>query len=145
MSLTTHLQLMPKLRSSVATPLLLLHASYGYGYIEARTDTTQQSGQTPDKEVEIKNITVYLDGWLTVHRSITLADFQLDAQNSYLFIYNTFIKILYVFRALPLLSSGGNVVTVYMQFLVSSLSVGDCLVHRLTLRRLMSYIWSTHS
>jgi hypothetical protein len=30
----------------------------GYGYIEARPDTTQQSGQTPDKEVEIKNITV---------------------------------------------------------------------------------------
>ena len=32
----------------------------GYGYIEARTDTTQQSGQTPDKEVEIKNINVYV-------------------------------------------------------------------------------------
>jgi hypothetical protein len=30
----------------------------GYGYISARTDTTQQSGQTPYKEVEIKNITV---------------------------------------------------------------------------------------
>ena len=26
----------------------------GYGYIESLTDTTQQSGQTPDKEVEIK-------------------------------------------------------------------------------------------
>jgi hypothetical protein len=48
-----------------------------------------------------------LDDWLTVHRSITLADFQLDAQNSYLFIYNTFIKILYTFRALPCSSSGG--------------------------------------
>jgi len=37
-----------------------------------------------------------LDDWLTVHRSTTLVDFQLDAQNSYLFIYvyNTFIKIL---------------------------------------------------
>jgi len=42
-----------------------------------------------------------------VHRSITLVDFQLDAQNSYLFIYNTFIKILYMFRALPCSSSGG--------------------------------------
>ena len=42
------------------------------------------------------------DDWLTVlHRSITLADLQLDAQNSYLFTYNTFIKILYMFRALP--------------------------------------------
>ena len=28
---------------------------------------------------------------------LTLVDLQLDAQNSYLFIYNTFIKILYVF------------------------------------------------
>jgi len=42
-----------------------------------------------------------LDDWLTVHRSITLVDLQLDAQNSYLFTYNTFIKILYMFRALP--------------------------------------------
>ena len=33
------------------------------GYIAARTDTTQQSGQTPDKEVEIKNITVYVSGY----------------------------------------------------------------------------------
>ena len=48
-----------------------------------------------------------LDDWLTVHCSITLVDFQLDAQNSYLFTYNTFIKILYVFRALPCSSSGG--------------------------------------
>jgi len=40
-----------------------------------------------------------------VHRSITLADFQLDAQNSYLFTYNTIIKILYMFRALPSSSS----------------------------------------
>jgi hypothetical protein len=31
----------------------------GRGYIEART---RQSGQTPDKEVEIKNITVYVSG-----------------------------------------------------------------------------------
>jgi len=27
-----------------------------------------------------------VDDWLTVHRSITLVNFQLDAQNSYLFI-----------------------------------------------------------
>jgi len=47
-----------------------------------------------------------LDDWLTVHRSITLVDLQLDAQNSYLFTYNTFIKILYMFRALPCSSSG---------------------------------------
>jgi len=42
--------------SNVAVPL-------GYGYIGARTDKTQQSGQTPDKEVEIKNITVYVSGY----------------------------------------------------------------------------------
>ena len=49
----------------------------------------------------------FLDGWLTVHHSISLINFQLDAQNSYLFIYNTFIKIPYMFRALPCSSSGG--------------------------------------
>jgi len=38
---------------------------------------------------------------------ITLVDFQLDAQNSYLFTYNIFIKILYMFRALLCSSSGG--------------------------------------
>jgi hypothetical protein len=47
------------------------------------------------------------DNWLTVHRSVTLADFQLDAQNSYLCTNNTSIKILYMFRALPCSSSGG--------------------------------------
>jgi hypothetical protein len=54
-----------------------------------------------------ENFIIYLDDWLTVHRSITLVDFQLDAQNSYLFTYNTLIKILYVFRALPVSSSRG--------------------------------------
>jgi hypothetical protein len=37
----------------------------------------------------------------------TLVDFQLDVQNSYLFIYNTLIKILNMFWALPCSSSGG--------------------------------------
>ena len=32
-----------------------------------------------------------LHDWLTVYCSITLVDLQLDAQNSYLFTYNTFI------------------------------------------------------
>ena len=39
--------------------------------------------------------------------ALTLVDIQLDAQNSYLFTYNTFIKILYMFRALPCTSSRG--------------------------------------
>ena len=73
-----------------------------------------------------------LDDWLTVHRSITLVDLQLDAQNSYLFTYNTFIKILYMFRALPCSSSGGlHRNCIYVQPAVSSLSAGDCPVHRL--------------
>ena len=73
-----------------------------------------------------------LDDWLIVHRSITLVDLQLDAQISYLFTHNTFIKILYMFRALPCSSSGGlRRNCIYMQPLVSSLSAGDCTVHRL--------------
>jgi hypothetical protein len=48
-----------------------------------------------------------LDDWLTLHRSITLVDLQLDVQNSYLFTYNTFIKILYMFRTLLCSSSEG--------------------------------------
>jgi hypothetical protein len=38
--------------------------------------------------------------------SLTLVDLQLDAQNSYSFTYDTFIKILYMLRALPCSSSG---------------------------------------
>jgi hypothetical protein len=38
-------------------------AKYGRGYIDARTDTTQQTGQTPDKEVEIKNTIVYVSDY----------------------------------------------------------------------------------
>jgi hypothetical protein len=38
---------------------------------------------------------------------IILIDLQLDAQNSYLFTRNTFIKIPYMFRALSRSSSGG--------------------------------------
>jgi hypothetical protein len=39
--------------------------------------------------------------------ALTFVDIQLYAQNSYLFTYNTFIKILYMFRALPCSTSGG--------------------------------------
>ena len=42
-----------------------------------------------------KNLRLHLDDWLTVlHRSINLVGFQLDAKNSYLFTYNTFINTL---------------------------------------------------
>jgi hypothetical protein len=60
---------------------------------------------------------------LTVHLSITLVNDQLDAQ-----IFNTFITILYIFRAISCSSSGGQIVLI--QHLVSSLSVSDRPVHR---------------
>ena len=77
-----------------------------------------------------------------MHRSITLVDLQLDALNSCLFTYNTFIKLLYMFRALPCSSSGDIsrnyiyihihiYIYIYMQPLVSSLSACDCTMHRL--------------
>ena len=43
---------------------------------------------------------------VTDKQLLTLVDL-IDAQNSYLFTYNTFIKILYMFRALSCSSSGG--------------------------------------
>ena len=49
----------------------------------------------------------YAANWNKKHKSLTLVIVQLDAQNSYLFICNTFIKILHMFRALPCSSSGG--------------------------------------
>jgi hypothetical protein len=51
---------------------------------------------------------------------------QLDAQILY---FDTFIILLYMFRALLCSSSGGQIVLV--QHLVSSLSLGDCSVHSL--------------
>jgi hypothetical protein len=41
------------------------------------------------------------------NRKMTLVDFELDTQNSCLFTYITYVKILYMFRALPCSSSGG--------------------------------------
>ena len=65
-------------------------------------------------------------------KRLTLVDFQPDAQNSDLFTCNTYIKILYMFRALPCSSSGRiRRNCIYMQPLVFSLSAGDCPVHRL--------------
>jgi len=59
--------------------------------------------------------TSHLTCWLLKYRcflvfglkSVSLVNFQLDAQNYYLFTYNTFIKILYMFRVLLCSSSGG--------------------------------------
>ena len=44
-------------------PFVTIRPVLGYSYIGARNDTTQQSGQTPDKEVEITNIIVYVSGY----------------------------------------------------------------------------------
>jgi len=65
------------------------------------------AGSIINIRIEIVQTFKNIDDWLTVHRSIILVYLQLDAQNSYLFTYNTFIKILYMFRALRCLSSGG--------------------------------------
>jgi hypothetical protein len=72
-----------------------------------RLQRTLQKALITLKEITKWNILWCLYDWLTVHRSTILVDFQLDAQNSYLFTYNTFIKILYMFRALPSSSLGG--------------------------------------
>jgi len=45
----------------------------GYGYIRARNDTTQQSEQTPYKEAEIKNITVYVSGYTETDTTVMLS------------------------------------------------------------------------
>ena len=39
------------------------------------------------RDTNIRNVHVRLVDWLTVHRSITLVDFQLYSQSFYLFIY----------------------------------------------------------
>ena len=69
------------------------------------------------------DIVVVLDDWLTVYRSITLVNFQLDAQNSYLFAYNTrhLLKSSTRFEHYPAHLQEVYVVIVYMQPLVSSL------------------------
>jgi len=68
---------------------------------------------------------------LTVHLSITLANYQLDTK-----VFNTFITVLYIymFRAISCSSSGGQIV--FIQHLVSSLSISDRSVHLCTERSL---------
>jgi hypothetical protein len=52
------------------------------------------SNRKSDKGHVLTKQIMNFDDWLTMHRGITLVNFQLDTQNFYLFIYNTFIKIL---------------------------------------------------
>jgi hypothetical protein len=74
-----------------------------------------------------------LDDWLTVlHRSITLVDLHLHAQNSNLFTYIIhLLKSSTCFEHYPAHILGVYVLIVYKQPLVSSLTAGDCTVHRL--------------
>jgi hypothetical protein len=71
-----------------------------------------------------------LDDWLTVQHSITLFEPQLDAQNSCLYIIHL-LKSSTCFEHYPAHLQEVYVVIVYMQPLISVLSAGDCLVHRL--------------
>ena len=67
-----------------------------------------------------------------LHRSITLVNFQLDAQNSYLSIYIIhLLKSSTCFESYSAYLQEVYVVIVYMQPVVSSFSAGDCPVHRL--------------
>ena len=43
-----------------------LCVALGRAYIGARTDTTQQSGQTSDKEVKINHITGHVSGYTEI-------------------------------------------------------------------------------
>jgi hypothetical protein len=60
-------------------------------------------------------------GFNSAFKGLTLVDFQRDAQNSYLFIYNTFIKSSLCFEHYPAHLQEVYVVIVCMQPLVLSL------------------------
>ena len=55
---------------------------YVSGYTGARNDTTQQSGEIPDKEAEIKNITLYASGYTETHTTGMLSPPTLWRQQS---------------------------------------------------------------
>ena len=68
---------------------------------------------------DIRPLSTFFDVLLTVHLSITFVNDQLDAQ--FFYFYNTFITVLYMFRATSCSSSGGQIILI--QHLVLSLSV----------------------
>jgi hypothetical protein len=85
----------------------------GYGYIEARTDTTQQSGQTPDKEVEIKNITVYVSCYtetdtagMSSHPTVWRFSVAVDINSN---VFDFYFLICSLFRLLCCVGSGFKV------------------------------------
>jgi hypothetical protein len=78
-----------------------------YRLVYFSLSAVQVSGNVYAHRQEHFTVFTVPDDWLTVHLIIILVDVQLDAKNSYLFTYNTFIKFLYMFRALPCSSTGG--------------------------------------
>jgi hypothetical protein len=76
-------------------------------------------GTHTTRNLQLQHRQTYTLGWFRTYgycrantcdlkiSSLTLVYLQLDAQNSYLFTYNTFIKLLCMFLALPCSSSGG--------------------------------------
>jgi hypothetical protein len=84
-----------------------------------------------DTSYKICKLMVVFDDWLTVHRTITLVNLQLDSQNSYYLHIIHLLKSSTCFEHCPAHLQEVYVITVYMQPLVSSLSAGDCPVHRL--------------
>ena len=88
-------------------------------------------GKQMSVRAENRTLISRLDDWLTVqHRSITSVDLQLDAQILiYLYVIHL-LKSSTCFEHYPAHLQEVYVVIVYMQPLVSSLSVGDCPVHR---------------
>ena len=83
---------------------------------------------------------------MTEELHLTLVDLQIDAQNSYLFTYNTSIKILYMFRALPCSSSGNlrrNCTCIYAASGIVTLQV-TCLVHRLRKNFFLNRFTNSH-
>ena len=81
---------------------------------------TSQTIATADKHCHFNIL-------LAVHPNVIIVFFTNSMHK--LFFLNTFITFLYMFRALLCSSSGGQIV--FVQPLVSSLTLGDCSVNRL--------------
>jgi hypothetical protein len=86
----------------------------------------KEQGFQPRIGSDKRSVQFIIDKHCVIKRNLILFDLQLDAQNSYLFIYNTFIKILFMLKALPTHLQEVYVVILYMRSLVSSLSACDC-------------------
>ena len=129
-------------------------------HIGARNDTTQQSGHTPDKEVEIKNITVYVSGCIETDTTGMLPHPTAWGKQSEFVSSRQSGQILAAVRTGFECSCNGqngcrfnplnpelNPICYLLALLGAHhfLHVSRIRVKSLTLRQLMSYIWSTYS